>query len=146
MTRIRLNPVASRLTREAINGVDYFVAPSPYFVPKRLEARYEPSDRSFHIDLKYLDNEVAAAMVATKGKALEVRVGRHSKRVLSVLLRVDRGDLARIKAMLTEEVPQAIRVKAEQSPGLAEHYRVAARAITDHTDSITRELAEPAIH
>jgi hypothetical protein len=118
--------------KKVINGVEFLVSVSPYFFPERLECAYDPTEGTYAIAFRYLDNEPAADSPAASDDLLDVNVGRHTGRVLSVVVHVDRNDIDRIGMMVTDHAPKALGSIRPSRPELIENYRMATDVLRRH--------------
>jgi hypothetical protein len=100
---------AKRATeKKVINGVEFWVTVSPYFLPDRLECGYEKNDGTYRICFRYLDNEQPEEY-PVKDELVDVYVGKHTGRVLSVVVHVDKNDIHHIEMLISDRAPKAIK-------------------------------------
>jgi hypothetical protein len=122
--------------RERIKGVEFLVAVSPYFFPDRLECDYDAHEGAYIIHFKYLDNEASAPSMRGYDNIIDVQVGVHTGRVLSVRVHVDRHDVDQVRMLIVDRVPEAIREAAKANPQAQGNYQIAVGVITEHANEL----------
>jgi len=127
-------------TTETIKGVDFEVAVSPYAFPEYLECGYQESEGVFVIKFKYLDTEPAIKLASDA--VARLNVGKHTGRLLSLEIPVDRLGVDKIKMRVIETAVRAIESARQQKPEPKSrmNYDAATEAIREHEHEIA-ELA-----
>lgn len=127
-------------TTENINGVDFDVAVSPYDFPEYLECGYREDEGLFVINFKYLDVEPAIELPSDA--PVRLNVGKHTGRLLSIEIPVDRLGVDKVKMRVIETAVRAIEAARQQKPEpkSQSNYDAAQQAIREHEDEIA-ELA-----
>lgn len=128
--------------QEMINGVVFHVAVSPYFFPDSLECDYDSETGCLSIKFVYPDKEEGEKSRASDGM-VTLFLGKNTGKLLSVDIDVDQHELNKIKMLVTDEVPEAIKRASKARSDLADIFEAAGNAIKENADSIA-ETAVPA--
>jgi hypothetical protein len=138
MKAIKLTPETSdrAMRNETIKGAEYRVAVSPYFFPERLECEYDRKSESYRLTFRYIDNEREATGAKPTDASIEVKFGKHTKRLLSVIVHTKRLDQDRLRLLFTEIIPQILKQARSDNPALLESYRSIGAAIDAHREEI----------
>lgn len=127
--------------KKSINGVEFWVAVSPYFFPDRLECQYEESAGTLRINVRYLDaDEEAIPLADFKNELVGLFVGVHTKRLLGVDVRVDKHDIDRVRVLVADGIPAAINQAKTSHPKMRPNLDMALASIEAHG----AEIAEAA--
>lgn len=128
-------------TKETINGLDFFVSVSPYFFPDHLECEYKPGSGTLHILVRYPDSEEAVPFRDVETEPIRLLVGRHSKRLLGVDVKVDTHNIDRVRLLVAQHVPAAIAEAKMSLPTMAQNLDSASASIRLHGEEIASAVA-----
>lgn len=135
MKAIRLEAKRSS-EKKLIKGVEFRVALSPYFFPERVECSYNQETGCFVIDFKYLDDEVGADVQPPSDGLVNLVLGQHTGRLLSIHIHVVQHDVDGIKMLVTDEAVRALEDVKQKRPEMAPNYDLVEEALREHKDEI----------
>jgi len=145
MRSIELNiarPVSSKKNR----GVKITIGMPTFFMPDFLRYEYEEESGELEIQFVYLGDLEKNTELETGNDVMRVLVGRHTKRIKSIFLKVDREDIHSIDVSVDEwieDTSEKALSKAQHAyPKMRDNYKVAKEAIDGHIGELAGAISD----
>ena len=115
------------------NGLRIDVVLSPYYLPEKLDATYDPSTGTLSVRFRYPDTEEAGRPVPVD-KRFGLLFGRNSSRILGVDIAVDEAGIDGVLVCLVRQMESV----PDSPPEVQKGFDLARRGLESHIEDLNR--------